>query len=210
MLVEIIIKDQKSLENSCEELINRTPKFKQVLNLHGFPSIRKRSGGFKALLKTIISQQLSVAAASNIWERVESQGFANLKAIKSADEAALRSLGLSRQKVQYVKSLAFSGIKFHTFEGSDDEEIISVLTSVKGIGLWSAEIYLMFSMMRSDIFPAGDLALQISASHLFENNEKLSEKELRETSLSWSPNRSAAALMLWDYYASVKNRKGIF
>ena len=208
--MEIIIKDQKSLENSCEELINGTPKFKQVLDLHGFPSIRKRSGGFKALLKTIISQQLSVAAASTIWGRVESQGFANLKAIKSADEAALRSLGLSRQKVQYVKSLAFSGIKFNTFEGSGDEEIISILTSVKGIGLWSAEIYLMFSMMRSDIFPAGDLALQISASHLFENNEKLSEKELREKSLSWSPNRSAAALMLWDYYASVKNRKGIF
>lgn len=208
--MEITIKDQKSLENSCEQLINHTPKFKQVLDLHGFPSIRKRSGGFKALLKTIISQQLSVAAASNIWGRVESQGFANLKAIKSADEAVLRSLGLSRQKVQYVKSLAFSGIKFNTFEGSDDEEIISALTSVKGIGLWSAEIYLMFSMMRSDIFPAGDLALQISASHLFENNEKLSEKELREKSLSWSPNRSAAALMLWDYYASVKNRKGIF
>ena len=88
--MEIIIKDQKSLENSCEHLINHTPKFKQVLDLHGFPSIRKRSGGFKALLKTIISQQLSVAAASNIWERVESQGFANLKAIKSADEAVLR------------------------------------------------------------------------------------------------------------------------
>ena len=208
--MEIIIKDQKSLENSCEQLINHTPKFKQVLDLHGFPTIRKRSGGFKALLKTIISQQLSVAAASNIWERVESQGFANLKAIKSADEAVLRSLGLSRQKVQYVKSLAFSGIKFHNFEGSDDEEIISLLTSVKGIGLWSAEIYLMFSMMRSDIFPAGDLALQISASHLFENNEKLSEKELRKKSQSWSPNRSAAALMLWDYYTSVKNRKGIF
>ena len=208
--MEITIKDQKSLENSCEQLINHTPKFKEVLDLHGFPSIRKRSGGFKALLKTIISQQLSVAAASNIWGRVESQGFANLKAIKSADEAVLRSLGLSRQKVQYVKSLAFSGIKFNTFEGSDDEEIISALTSVKGIGLWSAEIYLMFSMMRSDIFPAGDLALQISASHLFENNEKLSEKELREKSLSWSPNRSAAALMLWDHYAFVKNRKGIF
>ena len=208
--MEITIKDQKSLEDSCEQLINYTPKFKQVLDLHGFPSIRKRSGGFKALLKTIISQQLSVAAASNIWGRVESQGFANLKAIKSADEAVLRSLGLSRQKLQYVKSLAFSGIKFHTFEESDDEEIISVLTSVKGIGLWSAESYLMLSMMRSDIFPAGDLALQISASHLFENNEKLSEKELREKSLSWSPNRSAAALMLWDYYASVKNRKGIF
>ena len=208
--MENTIKNQKSLEDSCEQLINQTPKFKKVLDLHGFPSIRKQSSGFKALLKTIISQQLSVAAASNIWERIESQGLANLKGIISADESVLRALGLSRQKVQYVKSLAFSGIKFHTFEGSGDEEIISVLTSVKGIGLWSAEIYLMFSMMRSDIFPAGDLALQISASHLFENNEKLSEKELREKSLSWSPNRSAAALMLWDYYASVKNRKGIF
>ena len=81
---------------------------------------------------------------------------------------------------------------------------------MKGIGLWTAEIYLMFSMKRVDIFPAGDLALQISASHLMGIDKKFNEKMMREKSISWSPNRTAAALMLWDYYVSVKNRKGNF
>ena len=206
----MMINDQKSLEYSCNELVKNYSEFKKILDIHGFPQIRKRNGGFKSLLKTITSQQLSVAAARNIWERIENKGLASLNGIKSASEDDLRSVGLSRQKIKYAKSLAFAKIKYNSLNELEDLEVISQLTSVKGIGLWTAEIYLMFSMMRVDIFPAGDLALQISASHLLKLNEKLNEKKMREVSLLWSPNRTAAALMLWDYYTSVKNRKGIF
>ena len=210
ILMKMIIKDQKTLENSCTELSKKLPEFERILNIHGFPRMRKSAGGFKSLLKTIVSQQLSVAAAKNIWERVEDGGFSSLKGAKSAEESDLRSVGLSRQKIKYFKSLAFADIKYNPLHKLEDHEVISELTSVKGIGLWTAEIYLMFSMMRSDIFPAGDLALQISASYLLSCNEKLNEKRIREVSSSWSPNRTAAALMLWDYYTTVKNRKGIF
>ena len=192
------------------DLISHEPKFDVIFQIFGYPKIRKADGGFKALLKTIISQQLSVAAAANIWARLEENGYASLDGIKRAKESELREVGLSRQKIKYVNSLAWVDIDFSSLARLDSDEVIKILTSVKGIGMWTAEIYLMFSMQRSDIFPAGDLALQISASHLMGRREKFSEKQLREKSLAWSPNRSAAALMLWDYYVSVKNRKGIF
>jgi len=206
----MIIKDQKSLEKSCIELISIESKFETIYNIHGFPKLRKAESGFSALLKTIVSQQLSVAAAANIWARVETNGFSTVEGIKSASDAALRDVGLSRQKIEYTKSLASSEINYSTLDRLNNQDIITQLTSVKGIGLWTAEIYLMFSMKRVDIFPAGDLALQISASHLMGIDKKFNEKMMREKSISWSPNRTAAALMLWDYYVSVKNRKGIF
>lgn len=206
----MIIKDQKSLEKSCIELISIESKFEVIYSIHGFPKLRKAESGFSALLKTIVSQQLSVAAAANIWARVEANGFSTVEGIKSASDAALRDVGLSRQKINYTKSLAASEINYSTLDRLNNQDIITQLTSVKGIGLWTAEIYLMFSMKRIDIFPAGDLALQISASHLMGMDKKFNEKLMREKSISWSPNRTAAALMLWDYYVSVKNRKGIF
>ena len=206
----MIIKDQKSLEKSCIELISIESKFETIYSIHGFPKLRKVESGFSALLKTIVSQQLSVAAAANIWARVEANGFSTVEGIKSASDAALRDVGLSRQKINYTKSLASSEINYSTLDRLNNQDIITQLTSVKGIGLWTAEIYLMFSMKRVDIFPAGDLALQISASHLMGIDKKFNEKMMREKSISWSPNRTAAALMLWDYYVSVKNRKGIF
>ena len=201
--------NQKTLENSCIDLISQEPKFGYIYELHGFPKVRKSNSGFKALLKTIISQQVSVAAAANIWSRLQVAGFASLEGIKSAKESQLRDVGLSRQKIKYVNSLACADIKYSKLARLDNTEIIRILTSVKGIGMWTAEIYLMFSMQRSDIFPAGDLALQISASHLLGCKEKFNEKQMREKSLTWSPNRTVAALMLWNYYTSVKNRKGI-
>lgn len=206
----MIIVDQLSLEKSCKDLILIEPKFKKILDIHGLPRLRKSAVGFKALLKTIISQQLSVAAARNIWERFESNGFASLKRLKITTDSEFKSVGLSRQKINYVRSLATSNINYRKLGELDNHEIISQLTSIKGIGLWTAEIYLMFSMMRCDVFPAGDLALQVSSTHFLGLREKLNEKQMREVSALWSPSRTAAALMLWDYYGTVKNRKGIF
>jgi DNA-3-methyladenine glycosylase II len=117
---------------------------------------------------------------------------------------ALRAAGLSSRKVEYVEALA-RAIDDNQFEISrlaemDDQAVVEAITSLRGFGVWSAEIYLMFSLQRSDIFPAGDLAIRIALQKLKGIASKLDEKQAREVVESWSPYRSAGSLFLWHYY----------
>ncbi len=117
---------------------------------------------------------------------------------------ALRDAGLSQRKVEYVEGLA-RAMAENSFEPArlsrlDDDAVIDAITSLRGFGVWSAEIYLMFSLQRSDVFPAGDLALRIALQKLKRIDAKLSEKQAREVVADWSPYRSAGSLFLWHYY----------
>ena len=126
-----------------------------------------------------------------------------------ASEADLRACGLSRQKIRYAKALAEARIDFGALREAPDAQVIATLTEVTGIGVWTAEVYAMFSLGRADVFAPGDLALQEAARALFDLEARPSEKALRAMAAEWTPWRSVAARLLWAYYRVVKDREGI-
>jgi DNA-3-methyladenine glycosylase II len=171
--------------------------------------LRRRPDGFAQLLSAIVSQQVSTASAAAIWGRMEAAGVTREDAVLAAGEAGLRAAGLSRQKTAYAQALAEAGIDYEGLRHAPDREVIATLTAVKGIGVWTAEIYAMFSLGRADIFAPGDLALQVAAADLFDLPDRPSEKHLRTLSEDWSPWRAVAARGLFAYYRTIKGREGI-
>jgi len=171
--------------------------------------LRRRAGGFDALLKAIVAQQLSVASAAAIWARVQAAGLTQEKRILSTTDIALREVGLSRQKIKYIRALALADVDFDALSAASTEEVVEVLTQISGIGVWTAEIYAMFSLGHQDVFPSGDLALQEAAKDLFAMNKRPSANALKTMAVDWSPWRAVAAHVLWAYYSAIKKREGI-
>jgi DNA-3-methyladenine glycosylase II len=126
-----------------------------------------------------------------------------------ATEADLAACGLSRQKIRYAKALAAARIDYRALREAPTEEVVATLTEVPGIGVWTAEIYAMFSLGRADVFAPGDLALQESARLLFGLPERPKERALRAMAEDWSPWRAVAARALWAYYHVEKEREGV-
>ena len=194
------------LKASLDALAIIEPRFADAIEATGYPEARIREPGYTTLLRTIVGQQVSVAAAASVWNKLElllGEGCCARKLIEQ-DFDALRSCGLSRQKQGYARSLAelvLSGeLPLETLP-SDDEDAISYLTKVKGIGRWSAEIYLLFAEGRVDIWPAGDLAVQEGVGRLLKLDARPSEKEIRTLAEKWRPHRGAAAIFTWHIYA---------
>lgn len=185
------------------------PRFARALAQTGPLPLRRRDDGFQALLSAIVSQQISVAAASGIWARLEAADAVSADGCRKLDDDALRALGLSRPKLRYVRALIDADLDYVALRSLPDAEVVAQLTEVKGIGVWTAEIYAMFSLGRADVFAPGDLALQEAARILFDLPERPSEKELRKLAEDWSPWRSVAARLLWAYYRVAKSREGI-
>ena len=186
----------------------RDPKIKRVIDEHGYPEPRAREHGFETMLRIIVSQQLSTKVAAVIWGRVEllCEHVVTAQVVLAHSEDALRECGLSWQKVGYAKGLAEridSGqLCPETLAQMPTDRAIKALTEIKGYGVWSAEIYAMFALGREDIFPAGDLALQVALQRLDELPEKPSEKQTREIAQRWSPHQSAVAVLMWHYYGA--------
>ena len=182
-------------------------RFELIEKDFGFPSFDPRDKGYLALKKTIIGQQLSIASAAAIWTRFIDADIRDEKILNGQADTQLRDLGLSRQKISYLKSLAESRLDFDQMEVMENEEVINVLTAIKGIGLWTAEIYCIFSLRRLDIFPAGDLALQEATKYLLDLKSRPLEKEMRKLAKSWVPYRSVCAIILWHFYRNLKSRE---
>lgn len=206
---ERIISSDACIVEGSKWLTLQEPRFAEVLNHTPQLPLRRKPDGFAELLSAITSQQVSVASANAIWGRLEGAGMVTPMAVKSSTEDDLRALGLSRQKARYVKALADADIDFDALRTTPTEDVIKTLTAVTGIGVWTAEIYAMFSLGRADVFAPGDLALQEGARMLFDLPERPKERELRETAQAWAPWRSIAARALWAHYAHVKSREGI-
>jgi DNA-3-methyladenine glycosylase II len=175
------------------------------LELVQYPKPRIREQGFETLLSAIVSQQISTGAAAAIMARVrELLPDMAPQAVLRLPVGALRAAGLSLRKVEYVEGLAraMADKRFDPtgFAEMDDQAVIDAITALRGFGAWSAEIYLMFSLQRSDIFPAGDLALRIALQKLKGIADPLNEKQARAIVAEWSPYRSAGSLFLWHYY----------
>lgn len=190
-------------------LAARDARFARALELTGALPLRLRPDGFAQLLSAIVSQQVSVASANAIWGRMTAAGLTGPRKILGATEEELRAAGLSRQKIRYARALAGARIDYRALRAAPTDEVINTLTAVPGIGVWTAEIYAMFSLGRADVFAPGDLALQEAARVLFGLEARPTEKALRAMAGDWSPWRSVAARLLWAYYRVEKNREGI-
>lgn len=204
-----IIETDADVAEGAEWLAARVPEFARVLDQTGALPLRRRSGGFPAMLQAICGQQLSVASAAAVWNRLCEAGINEPETVLTAGEAQLRACGLSRPKVRYAIALAEAGIDYDALATMHEDRAIATLTAVKGIGTWTAEIYLKFAIGRADVLAAGDLALQESARIIFELPERPNEKELRAMAIPWSPWRAVAARILWAYYRIAKQREGI-
>ena len=202
-----MVRTVDSIKASVDELARREKAFAEVLTRIGHPEPRASDRGSQTLLRTIVGQQVSVAAARSMWNKLTARfgDPVDLAALSKATDEELREAGLSRQKAGYARSLAgliLSGeLDLEDLPG-DDEEAIALLTKVKGIGRWSAEIYLLFAEGRPDAFPAGDLAVQIEIGKLLGLPDRPSEKQLRELAEAWRPHRGAAAVLAWHSYNS--------
>ena len=182
-------------------------RFRLVEKNFGLPSFDPREKGLLALKKTIVGQQLSIASAAAIWGSFKEADIKDEEILNNQADNQLRDLGFSRQKISYLKNLAESGLDFDQVETMENEDVINLLTGIKGVGLWTAELYCIFSLRRLDIFPAGDLALQEAAKHLLDLENRPSEKEMRKIAESWVPYRSVCAIILWHFYRNFKSRE---
>ena len=197
----------KMIKEIASSVYKLEKRFRLVENNFGLPSFDPREKGLVALKKTIVGQQLSIASAAAIWSRFTEADIKDEEILNNQADNQLRDLGFSRQKISYLKSLAKSGLDFDQMETMENEDVINLLTGIKGIGLWTAEIYCIFSLRRLDIFPAGDLALQEAAKNLLNLENRPSEKEMRKIAESWVPYRSVCAIILWHFYRNFKSRE---
>ena len=202
-----MVRTTNSIKKAAEALAEREPAFAAVIERHGVPEPRKSEPGAHTLLRTIVGQQVSVAAARSMWAKLEAAFGSppDLARLLAASDEELRAAGMSRQKSGYIRSLAelvMSGQLDLDNLPEDDEEAIALLTQIKGIGRWSAEIYLLFAEGRPDVFPAGDLAVMVELGRLIGLPDKPSEKQLRELAEAWRPYRGAAAVLAWHSYNS--------
>ncbi len=195
----------EQIRTSLDALAAREPRFAAALALAGYPEPRTRGRGYATLLRTIVGQQISFKAADSVWAKVEATvgDIASPAALLACSDADLRGAGLSRQKIGYAQSLAAlvaSGELDFDDLPADDEAAIAKLVAVKGIGRWSAEVYLLFAEGRPDIWPAGDLAVQESVGRILGLDTRPSEKTVREAAEAWRPHRGAAAIFAWHHY----------
>lgn len=187
------------------QLIEQCSFMKKAYLSAGAPLPRTRPDGFATLIRIIVDQQVSVHAGRAIWRKLETGlGTVTPKTVLEASDDTLRGGGLSRPKVRYSRALAHevveNGLDLEALRSADDVTVMASLTRVTGIGRWTAEIYLMFALGRPDVWPAGDLALAVSAQRLMQLETRPTPKEMDEIAERWRPWRSTAALMLWYYY----------
>lgn len=208
-MVGRLIETDSDVAEGAAYLAAIEPRFALALERTGVLPLRRRPDGFATLFGAIVSQQVSTAAAAAIWARLEAIGAHEPVGLLALEDAALRAAGLSRQKVAYGRAIAEAGIDFASLRGLPDAEVVAALTRIRGIGVWTAEIYAMFSLGRADVFAPGDLALQEAAARLFDLPERPRERALRRMAEAWSPWRAVAARLLWAYYRVETRREGV-
>ena len=195
----------EAIKAGLDALAGQEPAMAKALQSAGYPEPRIRERGYATLMRTIVGQQVSVAAAASMWRKFEAFLGPELPPGKvlGAEFGELRACGLSRQKQGYLRSLCelvVTGTLNLDALPVDDEEAIAELIRIKGIGRWSAEIYLLFAEGRADIWPAGDLAVQAGLHKILSLPERPDEKTTRALAEPWRPHRGAAAIFTWHCY----------
>ncbi|WP_178133970.1 DNA-3-methyladenine glycosylase family protein [Vineibacter terrae] len=196
--------DEARLREGMDYLAQLDPRFAEARATYGDPPLRTAEEGFSALLRSIIGQQVSVFAARSIWDRVATavDPVTPQNVLRLSDEE-LRACGLSNNKVKFARALALDTVEgrivFEDLPALDDESLVSALTQAKGIGRWTAEIYMMFALGRPDVMPANDLGLLVAVQHLLKLRQRPEPERLLKLSKPWRPWRTVAALFLWHF-----------
>ncbi|HEY0546167.1 MAG TPA: hypothetical protein VGC91_12375 [Pyrinomonadaceae bacterium] len=177
----------------------------RVLERCGAPPLWKREAGFETLVYIMLEQQVSLASAKAVYDRLLALASPlTPERLLALDDAKLKSIGFSRQKIAYTKGLARAMVAgeldLHALELMDDEAARGELIKLKGIGAWTADIYLLRALLRADVWPAGDLALAVAAQEIKNLPARPTPEELNNLSEAWRPWRAVAARVLWQYY----------
>ncbi len=197
--------DETTLAQGLKILSKRDPDLAKLHADFGTPHLWSREPGFPALVHTILGQQVSLAAALSAFNRLlEIASPLTPRALLALDDATLKAVGFSRQKIGYARGLAEAIVEdrldLDAFRVMDDETIRSELVKLKGIGSWTANIYLLMALKRPDVWPSGDLALAIAAHEVKRLDARPTPAELDRLSVPWQPWRTVAACLLWSYY----------
>ena len=208
-----IIADEDDLTEGVAHLVAVEPRFAHAIEAAGMPPLRRREPGFASLLRILVGQQLSVAAAEGIWRRMEQARLTTPGRVLAATDDELRAPGLSRPKLRYARAIATAvadgSLDLDACAEATVEDATASLTAVTGIGTWTADIYLMFCVGRADVFAPKDLALQEGARLLLGLPDRPDAKALGSMAQAWSPWRGVAARVLWSYYRVAKGREGV-
>lgn len=183
-------------------------QLKYIYDNFGAPSIQKREQGFTSMCHIILEQQVSIAAAKACYLKLENHFgiITPLKIINSSD-IALRNCGISRQKIVYLRDLAdkveTNKIDFLSFKNKTEAQIRAELLTIKGVGNWSIDVYLMFCLQQNDIFPVGDIAIKNTMVELYQTT---ATEQMELISARWKPYRTFATYLLWHYYLTKRGR----
>ena len=183
-------------------LVGKNADIARILKLAGTPPSRNRKPGFPSLLRIIVNQQISVPAGKAIWERLEKGlGWVTPKAVLEKSDEDLLAFGLSRGKCRYAKKLAQAvmggGLDLKGLERMSDDQVRQALMRVKGIGRWTAEMFLIFTFMRPDVLPLGDIGLQRAMGLHYQGEGKMMTGDIEKIAVQWQPWRSVATWYLW-------------
>ena len=207
------LRTEADLATAAADLIGIDPAFAPVIARAGTIPLRFRPPGYEELAHIIVSQMVSRASADAIWRRLEIlAGTVSAQNVLAHSVEELRSVGLSGAKESTLRGLAAAcadGLDLEAAASLPATEAVATLTSVKGIGPWSAEVFLLFCAGHPDIFPSGDVALQSAAASAFGLPQRPSDKTLRAMATRWQPCRSIAARILWAYYGVQHKRDAI-
>jgi len=210
-LTRSLVINNRSLRTAAAELAKRDRDLAQIFKTHGPPPLWRRATGFSTLVHIILEQQVSLRSAAAIFGRLTAaiQPF-EPEQISRVGEMHLRSLGLTRQKAAYLvhlaNAIADGELKLGRLSRLSDDAARLMLMKVKGIGAWSADVYLLMAMRRADIWPVGDLALAVALKDLRKLEKRPGPDELFEVAETWRPYRAVAARMLWQYYLAQRGR----
>lgn len=209
-----LIETEADVAAGLRALRRRCPVIRRMHDEAGDPPLRRRPAGFEGLCRIVVGQQLSVASAAAIWERTHAavQPFTAAGLLAASDEV-LRAAGQSRPKIRTLRAVAAAveaGLDLERLDARDDRAVHDALTAVPGVGPWTADVFLLFCLGRTDAFAGGDLALQVAAQWAFALDERPDAKALVAIAERWRPWRGVAARMLWTYYKVVKDgRSGV-
>lgn len=189
-------------------LTSGDPVLKSVIETYGVPVVQVRDQGFAAMVHIILEQQVSISSAKATYRKM-AEYFIDITPEKmlSASDEEFRSLGVSRQKTAYIKDMAnrvVSGVlDFDSFRDKSVDEVTSELLAIKGVGMWTVEVYLMFCLQSPDIIPFGDIAIRKAFQELYDMHEV---EKMAEHAQNWKPHRTLASFILWHHYLAKRNR----
>jgi DNA-3-methyladenine glycosylase II len=207
-----VIRDEADIRAGVKALRRRCPVIRRMHDVAGDPPLRRRQAGLEGLARIIVGQQVSVASADAIWTRMVAavQPFDARTLLRTTD-AELRAAGLSRPKMRTLRAVAAAiedgMLELHGLGILDDGAVRAALCGISGIGPWTADVYVMFCLGRTDGFAPGDLALQVSAQMAFGLAARPSAAELEALAERWRPWRGVAARLLWAYYRVASETK---